>query len=93
MVKGNTLPSDSQEFTFTVDLTGVTGKVDPYTVTGDKNVTKNTRNRIVFTLEAGQTAVIEGIPAGVQYNVTESTLTGYDTTWTGQSGMKYGEEN
>ena len=85
VVKGNTLPSDSQEFTFTVDLTGVTGKVDEYNITGDKNVTKNTRNRIVFTLKAGQTAVIEGIPAGVQYNVTESTLTGYDTTWTGQS--------
>ena len=79
-------------FTFTVTLTGENGKTYPETfaVSGGSNTSNPTTIALgtdtTFQLKDGDTIKIENLPVGVKYEVTETAVTGYTTTKTGDSG-------
>jgi len=90
----------NKEFRFQVTLSGIsTAGIHSEDVTGRIAVYENgalvkgnTREfaggKVEFRLKHGQTAVITGLPAGLEYTVTEldANQNGYKTTSTGDSG-------
>lgn len=90
-VTGN-LGDKNKYFEFKVTLTGENGKTygDSYAVTGGSK-DDNPKSIVIgqettFMLKHGDTLSIANLPYGVTYTVTETAVTGYETTKTGDSG-------
>ncbi len=82
-VKGSA-EDKAKSFTFTVTLSlnGV-----PYVGTvGTEGVIFDAEGKTTFTLKDGETKLIEGIPAGLQYTVTEEKADGFKVVKTGETG-------
>ena len=92
-VDGN-MGDHDKYFTFTVELTGETGKNygASYAVSGGTNANNPTSvsigQKTTFYLKDGETISIANLPYGVQYEVTENDYTddGYTTTKTSDTG-------
>lgn len=92
-VTGNT-GSTTKEFTFTIDLTGVTGSYAiSYTGTNAPTTPAQTTaadaghtSETTITLTSGQTATITGLPDGAKYTVKETGETGYQGSYTINGG-------
>ena len=77
-VKGN---SDTEkQFRFTVKLTGCENLNGAY---GDMTFSKGVAS---FTLTSGQSRTAVGLPAGIDYTVTEEVDKEYNTTYSGETG-------
>ena len=76
----------NQDFTFTVTLTTSSGSQlgTRFSYTGSKNGTIKSGESI--TLSHGESIIINGIPSGTRYTVTETAAEGYTTTATGNTG-------
>lgn len=91
-VDGN-LGDKTKYFEFKVTLIGMEGNTyaESYTVTGgsyDRNPqTIKIGEETTFKLKDGDTIKITNLPAGTTYTVTETAVTGYDTTKTNDEGM------
>ena len=75
--------SETQKFTFTLTLTGMTGELN---CTGAVNVTFGASEPLTFTLAHGQSVAIEGILAGTQYSVVETAHKDYTSAVVNGSG-------
>lgn len=93
-VAGN-LGDKDKKFGFTVKFTKPAGKEVKSTITATvagQNVTFtpvwNEAGEYTFTFQLAhdETATFDNLPYGVNYAVTEDTVTGYETTMTGESG-------
>lgn len=94
-VAGN-LGDQSKKFNFTVTFTKPDGKDVNSTITAtvagvdatDFNVAWDDKGTYTYTfqLKHGQKASFANLPYGVTYTVTETAVTGYETTKTGDSG-------
>lgn len=78
-----------QEFEFTVSLTlndedGVE-LADEFTYTGSKNGTLKSGGTI--NLAPGESVIIQNLPIGTNYTVTETAADGWDITSTGETGV------
>ncbi len=83
VVKGSD-EDKAKSFTFTVTLSlnGV-----PYVGTvGTEGVLFDAEGKTTFTLKDGETKLIEGIPAGLTYTVTEEKADGFKVIKTGDTG-------
>ena len=83
VVKGSD-EDKAKSFTFTVTLSlnGV-----PYVGTvGTEGILFDAEGKTTFTLKDGETKLIEGIPAGLTYTVTEEKADGFKVIKTGETG-------
>lgn len=94
-VDGN-LGDQSKKFDFTVKFTKRDGEDVNSTITAtvagvgatDFNIAWDDKGTYTYTFQLahGQTASFANLPYGVTYTVTETAVTGYETTKTGDSG-------
>lgn len=75
----------NQEFTYTLKLSNANNGTD---LTGQYNIKIGTDEKTIsnggtFSLKAGDAAVIEGLPAGAQYQLTQANVPGYKPSFTG----------
>lgn len=90
-VTGN-LGDKKKKFEFTVKFTGPTEKnwVNAIETTATKK--ENEENTYTFSLSDSEKMTFANIPAGVKYEVEETTYEGYTTSYTNQKGTMADQE-